>query len=134
MIFGVIGLILLIITYRDYKNDKQSKWLDIVLFTITGLIGVFILLLWFATDHSATANNYNLLWAFPINLFVISQLYKKSAKKWFIKYLKFLVILFCLMTLHWIIGIQVFAIGLIPLLFALLVRYIFLVNYFSRKA
>lgn len=134
MIFGVIGLLLLIITYRDYKNDKQSKWLDIVLFAITGLIGVFILLLWFATDHSATANNYNLLWAFPINLFVISQLYKKSAKKWFIKYLKFLVILFCLMTLHWIIGIQVFAIGLIPLLFALLVRYIFLVNYFSRKA
>jgi Domain of unknown function (DUF4105) len=133
MIFGVIGLILLIITYRDYKNGKQSKWLDIVLFAITGLIGVFILLLWFATDHSATANNYNLLWAFPINLFVISQLYKKSTKKWFIKYLKFLVILFCLMILHWIIGIQVFAIGLIPLLFSLLVRYIFLVNYFSKK-
>ncbi len=133
MIFGVIGLILLIITYLDYKNNKQSKWIDIVLFTITGLIGVFILLLWFATDHSATANNYNLLWAFPINLFVINQLYKKSSKKWFIKYLKFLIILFCLMTLHWVIGIQVFAIGLIPLLFALLVRYIFLVLYFSKK-
>lgn len=133
MIFGVIGLLIIIITYRDYKNNKQSKWLDIVLFAITGFIGIFILLLWFATDHSATANNYNLLWAFPINLFVIGQLYKKPTKKWFVKYLKFLVILLCLMTLHWIIGIQIFAIGLIPLLFALLVRYIFLVNYFSRK-
>lgn len=133
MIFGIIGLIILIITYRDYKKDLQSKWLDIVLFAITGLIGVFILLLWFATDHSATANNYNLLWAFPLNLFVISQLYKKSTKKWFIKYLKFLIILLSLMTLHWIIGIQVFAIGLIPFLIALLIRYIFLVKFLSRK-
>jgi Domain of unknown function (DUF4105) len=133
MVFGIIGLIILIITYCDYKNAERSKWLDITLFTITSLIGVFVLLLWFATDHSTTANNYNLLWAFPINLFVISQLYKKLPKKWFIKYLKFLIILLSLMILHWIIGIQVFAVGLIPLLFALLVRYIFLVNYFSKK-
>jgi len=134
IVFGIIGLIILIITYRDFKNDKQSKWLDIIIFTITGLIGVFVLLLWFATDHGATANNYNLLWAFPINLIAIIRLNKKTTKKWFVKYLKFLIILLCLMTLHWVIGIQVFAIGLIPLLFALLVRYIFLVNYFSQNA
>ena len=133
IIFGIIGFIILFITYRDYKNTKQSKWLDITIFIITGLIGLLILLLWFATDHESTANNYNLLWAFPINLFVIAQLYKKTKKKWFVKYLKFLVILLCLLTLHWIIGIQVFAIGLIPFLIALLIRYIFLIKFLSRK-
>lgn len=126
MVFGLIGFFVFFITYRDYKNKTQSKWLDKFLFGITGIIGVFLLLLWFATDHTATANNYNLLWAFPLNLFVIRQLTKP--KGWFTKYLKFLVIMLCLMTLHWIIGIQVFAIGLIPLLIALLARYVFLIN------
>ena len=132
LVFGIIGLFILWMTYRDYKNSKRSKWLDVSLFAITGIIGVLLLLLWFATNHSATANNYNLLWAFPINLFVIRQLLKNSPKQWFIKYLKFLVILFTLLTLHWTIGVQVFAIGLIPLLLALVVRYIFLIKYFGR--
>ena len=37
-----------------------------------------------------------------------------------------------LLTLHWVIGVQVFAIGLIPLLVALFIRYIFLITYFNR--
>lgn len=133
LIMGLIGLGILFITYRDYKNNARSKWLDIVLFSITGLVGILVLLLWVATDHSATAQNYNLLWAFPLNIFVLGQLLKPQIKKWFKSYLKFLIIMLCLMTLHWIIGVQVFAIGLIPLLLALLVRYVFLINFFNQK-
>jgi len=133
MIFGLLALLIIWITYKDYKNGIRSKWLDIGLFSITGLIGVVLLLLWFATDHTATANNYNLLWAFPLNLFIIKQLIKPSPSLWFMKYLKFLIIMLCLLTLHWIIGVQVFAIGLIPLLIALLMRYIYLVKFFGEK-
>jgi hypothetical protein len=129
-VFGIIGFLILFITYRDSKNNVRTKWIDTTLFILTGLIGVFLLLLWFATDHTATANNYNLLWAFPLNLFVIRQLSKKN--QWFIKYLKFLVIMLCLMTLHWTIGVQVFAIGLIPLLLALIVRYTYLIRFFQK--
>ena len=133
MIFGLLGLLILWFTYRDYKSNRRSKWLDIGLFSITGLIGVCLLLLWFATDHTATANNYNLLWAFPINIFIIKQLLQPLPKKWFIKYLKFLIIMLCLLTLHWIIGVQVFAIGLIPLFLALLIRYVYLVKFYSQN-
>lgn len=132
-IFGIIGIIMLLVTYFDFKKQKRSKWLDIILFVFTGFIGIGLLLLWFATDHSSTAQNYNLLWAFPINIFVIALLFKKKVKSWFVKYLKFLIIMLCLLTLHWIIGIQVFAIGLIPLLIALFIRYIYLVKYFSKS-
>lgn len=134
VVFGLIGLFILIITYRDFKSSKRSKWLDIALFSITGIIGVVVLLLWFATDHKATHQNYNLLWACALNLFVIGQLFRKIPKSWFIKYLKFLVILLCLLTLHWIIGVQVFAFGLIPLLIALFMRYIYLIKYFNQQA
>ncbi|WP_242133202.1 lipoprotein N-acyltransferase Lnb domain-containing protein [Aestuariivivens marinum] len=129
-IFGLIGLIILFLTYKDYKNKKRTVWLDALLFSTTGLIGVFILLLWFATDHTGTHQNYNLLWAFALNLFMVPQLLKKQASKWFSKYIRFLIILLCLLTLHWIIGVQVFAVTLIPFLVALLVRYVFLVNYY----
>ncbi|MCF7568979.1 DUF4105 domain-containing protein [Sabulilitoribacter arenilitoris] len=131
-IFGVAGLLILFITYKDHKNKKQSKWLDVFLFGITGIIGMFILLLWFATDHTGTHQNYNLLWAFALNIFMIPLLLKKTTHQWFIKYLKLLVILLCLMSLHWLIGVQVFAIGLIPLLIALFVRYIYLIKFFNK--
>ncbi len=92
-----------------------------------------ILLLWFATDHKATHQNYNLLWAFVLNILVLGQLLKEKASGWFIKYLKLLVILLCLLTLHWVMGVQVFAIGLIPFLVALIIRYLYLINFYNKQ-
>jgi len=68
-----------------------------------------------------------------LNLLVIGQLFRKTPKAWFIKYLKFLVILLCLLTLHWSIGVQVFALGLLPFLVALGIRYLFLIQYYKNK-
>ena len=132
-IIGLIGIFIIFITFKDYKNNKRSKWLDVTIFSITGLIGVVILLLWFATDHTGTHQNYNLLWAFVLNIFVIGQFFKQTPSLWFVKYLKLLVIMLCLLTLHWLIGVQVFAIGLIPFLIALFLRYIFLIKHFNRN-
>lgn len=133
-IFGVIGLFMLFITFKDFKNNKRTAWLDVLLFTITGIIGVVILLLWFATDHKGTHQNYNLLWAFVLNILVIGQLLKHQASTWFIKYLKLLVILLCLLTLHWSMGVQVFGIGLLPFLVALFVRYLYLIKFYSQQS
>lgn len=130
-IFGLIGLFIIYKTYSDFKKQTRTKWLDVALFVFTGLIGIGLLLLWFATDHKATHQNYNLLWAFALNLFVVGQLLKTKPSNWFVKYLKLLIILLCLLTLHWLIGVQVFAVGLIPWLIALFIRYVFLVNYYK---
>lgn len=130
-ILGLLAAIIIYITYRDFKSNERSKWLDISLFGITGLIGTLLLLLWFATDHTATGYNYNLLWAFPLNFILAYQLKNSTIKNWVKGFLKFLVILLCLMTLHWLIGVQVFAMPLIPLLIALFIRYIFLLKFFD---
>lgn len=130
---SMLSVLVLYITFMDFKKHRRTKWLDAVIFIITGLIGIFILLLWFATDHTGTHQNYNLLWAFALNIIVISQLLKEQPANWFVKYLKLLVILLCLLTLHWLIGVQVFAPVLIPILIALAVRYIFLIKLFSEE-
>lgn len=126
-VFGLLSTMILFITYRDHKRNKRSKWLDVTLLGLTGLIGIIIALLWFATDHSATVLNYNVLWAFPLNLLAMVQATRSKPKKGFIRYLKFLVILIALLALHWLFRMQTFALALLPLLLALSIRYIFLI-------
>jgi hypothetical protein len=131
-IFGIIGLLILFVTYKDFKNNTRSRFLDTTLFLVTGLIGVFLLLLWFATDHTATANNYNLLLAFPFNLLLVFAISKKYPKVWVRKYVFFLLLMLVLLTVHWITGVQLFAIGLIPLFISLAVRWIYLIVYLKK--
>lgn len=133
-VFCLIALLIMATTFNDYKKKKRSIGLDIFIFSVLGLIGILLILLWFATDHAATAYNYNLLWAFPLSLFTIIQVIKKQPKKWFIAYLKFLVLMLCLMVLHWIIGVQRFAPVLIPIIIALSFRYVYLIRFYKEKA
>lgn len=50
--------------------NKVGGYFDAVLFTSMGLLGIVLILMWFATDHIATKANYNLLWANPLHLIV----------------------------------------------------------------
>jgi hypothetical protein len=131
-VLGILAIVMLFITYKDYKNNNRSKWLDIGLFALTGCIGILLLLLWFATDHQTTAYNYNLLWACALNILFLPSIRKSRLNNRGLSYLKFLVLLLSLMGLHWITGVQSFAIGLIPLLIAIGVRYLFLIHHFNK--
>jgi hypothetical protein len=66
--FGGLFLIAAIISWRDWKKKKLSKWFDAILFGICGLIGILLASLWAFTDHHDAARNFNLLWAFPLHL------------------------------------------------------------------
>ena len=51
---------------------------------ILGLLGLFMLFMWFGTDHQNCANNINLLWALPTHLIFAFLIPKQNAliKKW----------------------------------------------------
>ena len=132
-IMGLLAFIILGITYKDFKNKTRSRWLDVSVYSITGIIGVLLLLLWFATDHSTTHNNYNLLWAVPLSLFFVLAIAKKNPKPWLRRYVFFQILMLTLLCLHWITEVQIFSFVLIPLLVALIVRYIYLVFYFKSR-
>ena len=131
-VFLVIALGIVYRTLRDSKQQKRSRWLDTVLFFVTGIVGVLLLVLWLATDHTATINNYNILWAFPVNLIFCTLLSKKTPKKWLSRYLSFLIILLILLVVHWCTGVQVFAGALLPLLIALSIRYVYVIRYLKK--
>ncbi|MGB1450945.1 MAG: DUF4105 domain-containing protein, partial [Marinirhabdus sp.] len=132
-IFGLLALFIIIATLRDAKRKKRSRFLDAALFAATGSTGALLAMLWWATDHSATANNYNLLWAFPLSLLLTIAIARKQPKPWLRRYVAFLLLLLIMVALHWVTGVQRFAIGLLPLVIALGVRYVYLIGALRSK-
>ena len=119
--------VVLFITYMDFKNHLWSKWLDGILLFVTGISGLVLTLLWFATDHTATANNYNLLWVVPFNLVALYFIFRKKDSALIIhKYSIFLLILLLVVPIVQLTGVQKFHPAFIPVLLSLAIRYIFI--------
>ncbi len=132
VIFTIIGLGLIIISFKDIIRKKRTKLVDISIFITTGIIGVVIALLWFATDHQTTKFNYNILWAFPISLLFIRAISKETYHKRLVHYLNLLSILIVLLFFHWITGVQKYPHPILPLLIGLLIRYRYLTTYYKN--
>lgn len=51
-------------------NRYTERVFDTLFWFVLGVAGLILALLWFATDHSSTKTNFNLLWALPTHLLV----------------------------------------------------------------
>ncbi len=66
-----LGIALLTIAGLTVKKLKLlGKIMSTLLLVVTGLLGCLILVMWFATDHQGCANNFNILWCLPLNIFI----------------------------------------------------------------
>ena len=129
----LLSLLLIYKTYKNYQLKKRTKWLDFLLFLLTGSIGVAVLLLWFATTHTATYQNYNFLWAFAPNFIIAFYLLKTNIPKWTHYYLILNVVLLLVMIIFWVLKIQVFNLAILPLIVALALRYIYLIKHLEIR-
>ncbi len=116
----------LLFTFLGIRRGKPIYVFDIILFSITGLLGWFLLVLWVGTDHSAAAGNLNLLWAillyFPLALFLL-----KRSKPEFLKGFFGLTALINLITLaFWWLLPQDLNTDLAPLILLLGIRSFYL--------
>ncbi|SNZ00319.1 DUF4105 domain-containing protein [Flagellimonas pacifica] len=128
--FILLLLFTAIVTFLDKKHGSRSKWLDFSLFLFTGLIGTFLLLLWFATDHTSTPKNFNILWALPFNLAIaFIYIFQSQLPQWFSKYLWFALGLMGILIILWIAKIQIFSPIVIPFMLTLAIRYVFLLKF-----
>ena len=116
VVFGLLLMVTVWVTLRKIVNAE--KWLDRILFNITGILGLLLVLLWFVTDHKAAAWNFNLLWAMPLNL-AIPLLREEHRRKYFIG----MTFLSAALLITWGFLPQQLNIYLIPVVVALLVRY-----------
>jgi hypothetical protein len=120
LVFGLIFVLLSVITYFDIKRHRLSKYVDIILFSVIGLLGILLFMLWTLTDHHAAAWNFNLLWAVPIHFVAAMAMFKNA--RWLKNYFFAIAILSVVLLLTWPILPQKLHYSLIPLVMGLGVR------------
>jgi hypothetical protein len=79
----VTGIILLFL--KSQWAQGFANVFDIAYFLILGLMGCFMLFMWFGTDHELCRDNYNLLWALPTHVVMSFFILKRRpfVKKYF---------------------------------------------------
>ena len=122
-LFLFICLFVIIAFLSFSKNKTVQKILssfDGMLIFITGLIGILVLIMWFATDHIMCRDNFNILWAWPIN--VVAAFYVHSGRNWAKKYYLIYGSFLLLVIIFWKLIPQHLNTSLLPILLILILR------------
>ncbi|WP_317194899.1 lipoprotein N-acyltransferase Lnb domain-containing protein [Litoribacter ruber] len=122
LVFWLVAIGFILLTYVGYKKHRLFAGADVALFAVLGLIGVVITFLWFFTEHTTTVYNWNILWAFPAHLVLLYGLTMKTPAAWVKQYLFFAMLLANLTLVFWILGFQDFHSSIIPILLIIILR------------
>jgi hypothetical protein len=116
---NIIWLVLCIVAGVIFFGKRKYYLItDRITLFVTGLVGVMLVLLWFFTDHTATAYNLNLLWANPLNL-VIAFFPATRLIRWK-KYITAYMVVLGLLLILWYFLPQHMNLAVIPLIAAIL--------------
>ncbi|WP_417608408.1 DUF4105 domain-containing protein [Owenweeksia hongkongensis] len=124
--FTALLVLGLLITYQGYNAKRGLYWFDAVIFSIIGLIGWFLFVLWLATDHRAAAQNMNLLWAIPLHFPVALILLKKKKPNWLKPYFTLTALLAFITLIAWPWWPQDLNNSLIPFVLLIMVRAVYI--------
>jgi hypothetical protein len=115
-LWWILFALALVLFYFEQKKGRYYKIFDFVFFLVIGLLGVVLFLVWFATDHTAVAQNWNLIWALPTHFFMAFLLLMKK-KPVFLKHYFFIsgALAILILPFWWIIP-QVLDYAIVPLL------------------
>ena len=121
--FLFIILFLFIAPLYKKKTSIATKTLlvfDNILFFVIGIVGIILVLAWFATDHTMTKNNYNLLWALPTHILAPFFIFFKSKISKY--YFGVTALISSLLILSWLFLPQELNAALIPIVMMILTR------------
>lgn len=128
VVFWSLAILTLAFTYWQIRTERVNFVFDKVLFSIAGLAGWILLLLWFGTNHGVTSYNYDVLWAFPLWMPLIFALSKNRKPQWF----QYLLIFYAFMLLCATGNVAKHNLVLIPILATLIIRVYYINNSLSK--
>ncbi|UII28661.1 DUF4105 domain-containing protein [Fulvivirga maritima] len=131
IVFGLLLLAGIIISVIGYRKDKGYFLFDVILFSVIGLVGWLLLILWVATDHHAAARNFNLLWAIPLHFPLALFLLKKNIPDFLRIYFQASCLVNLVLLITWAFLPQNIHYSLIPLIILLLGRSYYIQRYLS---
>jgi hypothetical protein len=128
LFFWILFIVVAAITVIQVRKPAPSRHvLDVVLFSLTGLLGIILTFLWFGTDHKTFADNLNIVWAFPLHLPLALVLLRRTKPGFVKNYFLVFAILLGLLAIGWKIVPQEFHPAVLPIILMLALRagYIF---------
>lgn len=109
---AIIGLL-------SMASPRTERVFDVIFWLTLGLAGLIMALLWFATDHSATKSNLNLLWALPTHLLFF---YRSRREEWTEIYFMGVGFLALAVLIFWKWLPQELPLAAIPLVFLVVIK------------
>lgn len=110
---------------RDRRMQALAEgWENFNLF-VSGILGFILILMWVATDHKMTKDNYNLLWAWPLHLIMVFMPRGHSVVR---SYFKLHTVFLILLLLSWSFLPQRLNPALIPFVIQLIAISLFRLN------
>lgn len=123
MVCWGIFMVTLLLSIYGYKHNKSYRWFDVIFFSAIGLVGWVVFFLDFLTDHIATKDNLNMLWAVPLHLPLF--LFWRKLPWNFRKYYLWICLGIDLIIISfWWVFPQNYHVAFIPLVLAMIVRYL----------
>lgn len=98
------GVLILIVLLQKYRNAGLLNTVSVVFFLFTGILGCLIVFLGGFTAHPITAPNWNILWANPLNLFVLPFIFRSNMPGIIRGYLKIYIALLTIAVPVWAIA------------------------------
>ncbi|WP_436514630.1 lipoprotein N-acyltransferase Lnb domain-containing protein [Ekhidna sp. To15] len=127
LLFFIVGLI----THRNMKYGKRTKWVDSLIFSLVGFAGWWVVFLWFGTEH-LSQRNLNILWAIPFHFPLVFFTSRKRFRNFFRIYFKVAAYWYCGLLLIWALLLQPLHQSLVPLVLTMVLRS-FYISYDLRK-
>lgn len=122
LVFTLLFLSVVVFTFVDNKKKRFTLWMDVILFSLTGLLGAVMAFQWFGSDHVVMSNNYNLIWAHPLHLIALILLFIKRTKRIAAYYFGVHTIIFVLLLVFWFVLPQTIPLAIIPIVGAMGLR------------
>ncbi len=119
LVITITLFVLLLIGFSVKRAKPLGDVVSFLVLFVSGLLGCIMLVMWFATDHQACQNNFNILWALPSNL-IMAFASKKGKSKY--GYLAIMLLIISLL-LHVFNVQKMILLELSPLLLSLLFIY-----------
>jgi hypothetical protein len=108
VVFGLLLVIMLIISFIELRTRKHFYWIDYPLFFLAGVLGTLFFVIGNFTEHTTTEWDLNMIWALPTHLIMIFVLPFAKNKRWALNYFLLSAILSALMVAGWKIMPQKF--------------------------
>lgn len=81
LLFGIVAILSAI----EWRRKTLFKTIDVLFLLVFGSVGALVFFLWFMTEHTATNNNFNMLWAWPTHWFALGFIWFGKPRRTYFK-------------------------------------------------